>query len=514
MSAASVLTGPRSGAPSGAGARPWLVRAAVVLAGIAGVLTLALAPPTRLAPIVAGLFVALLVLKRPIVGIALVLVSVPFGTAFTFGGAAASSSSAASGSASGLAINASEIMVALVAVAWALRGVRLRSLSIRPSALAAAIVLVVLLMLASITWAISGALAIKEALKWLELLVIMVVTIDEVREDRRRALFILGALLLAGSLEAAYGLFQFATNRGPSSFDVSGALRAYGNFNQPNPFAGYLGTILPLAGVLALAAPIAPRLRVLAAGAGLVVLGGIAISQSRGAQLGVLAAAVVMLVVWSHRTRLLLVPLIAAGAVAVLAAVTHLIPASMTQRIAEVIQYFGVFDVRTVELTPQNFSVVERMAHWQAGWYMFLAHPWLGVGAGNYAAAYPDYYVGPWLNPLGHAHNYYLNTMAELGVVGLALLVLVLWLVFRIVLGGVRFPVPAAPRLREGSADALFWRAVLAGILGSLVVFCTHNVVDNLFVHSINAQLGCLFGLAIIGAERVRMTARASDVAR
>jgi O-antigen ligase len=202
-------------------------------------------------------------------------------------------------------------------------------------------------------------------------------------------------------------------------------------------------------------------------------------------------AAGFLLLVWSHGTRRLLAPT-AAGIVALAAlALTGLLPASLTDRLAQSIAYFGVFDVRTVDLTSENFSVVERMAHWQAGWYMFLDHPWLGVGAGNYAEAYPKYFVSTWLDPLGHAHNYYVNMLAELGVVGGGLLLLVLGLVFRQL---------ARALLRSEGHDP-FWRAVLASVLAGMVVFCVHDLFDNLFVHGVNAQIGVLLGLGVVATD-------------
>jgi O-antigen ligase len=135
------------------------------------------------------------------------------------------------------------------------------------------------------------------------------------------------------------------------------------------------------------------------------------------------------------------------------------------------------------------------MAHWQAGWSMFLDHPWLGVGAGNYPDAYPAYYVGQWLEPLGHAHNYYLNMLAELGVVGGGLLLLLLGLAFRELVGSM---------LRFGPDAGGFWRAVLAGSIGGLIVFCVHNLFDSLFVHSVNVQVGVLLGLGLMAGDAVR----------
>jgi O-antigen ligase len=176
-------------------------------------------------------------------------------------------------------------------------------------------------------------------------------------------------------------------------------------------------------------------------------------------------------------------------------AVSGALPAAILDRLAQTIEYFGVFDVRTVQPTSDNWAIVERMAHWQAGWYMFLDHPWLGVGAGNYAQAYPSYYVSSWVEPLGHAHNYYLNMLAELGVVGGGLLLLLLGLAYRAIAG---------PLVRSEQSGDAFWRAVLAGVFGGVVVFCVHNLFDSLFVHSVNVQIGVLLGLGVVAASAVQ----------
>jgi O-antigen ligase len=222
---------------------------------------------------------------------------------------------------------------------------------------------------------------------------------------------------------------------------------------------------------------------------------GIGLSQSRGAWLGAAVAALILLLVWSRFTRRLLIPCALVGTLAVALALAGLLPAAILDRLAQTIEYFGVFDVRSVEVSSDNWAVVERMAHWQAGWYMFVDHSWLGVGAGNYAQAYPDYFVGIWREPLGHAHNYYLNILAELGVVGGGLLFVLLSLVFAKL---------GRSLVASEQMGGVFWRAVLAGVFGGLVVFCVHNLFDSLFVHSVNVQVGVLLGLGLLAADRLR----------
>ena len=50
---------------------------------------------------------------------------------------------------------------------------------------------------------------------------------------------------------------------------------------------------------------------------------------------------------------------------------------------------------------------------------MYFDHPILGVGIGNYPDAYPRYFITIFVDPLGHAHNYYINIAAETGSIGL-----------------------------------------------------------------------------------------------
>jgi O-antigen ligase len=174
----------------------------------------------------------------------------------------------------------------------------------------------------------------------------------------------------------------------------------------------------------------------------------------------------------------------------VLLTAANVVPGGWSDRLVAIVENFGIFDVRTVEVTGENFAVVERMAHWQVAWYMLLDHPLLGVGVGNYPAAYDDYALPGWREALGHAHNYYLNMAAEAGVLGLAALLLLLVSVFRTLARGLR----AQP---AGS----FARSLLVGLLGSFIVLCVHNLFDNLLVHGMPVQVGLLMGLAVIGAE-------------
>ena len=87
-------------------------------------------------------------------------------------------------------------------------------------------------------------------------------------------------------------------------------MRAHGHFSQPNPFAGYLSTALPLA--LALAFLVRDRAVRWAWPGAALLAAGVGLSFSRGAWLGIATAGVAMLAAASERSRRLLAPLAAA----------------------------------------------------------------------------------------------------------------------------------------------------------------------------------------------------------
>ncbi len=465
---------------------PLAATARLVLWGLAIVgLGVAVAVPEQAQDAALGVVAggaALAAVVQPLIALPLLLLAIPFGSRGSTGDASTDPT-----------VGVAELAVALLAVAWLARGVRRRELHIQAGGVVVLSVAMAALAGLSIGYAEDRAAAIKEALKWLELALALVIVVDLAREQMA-ARIVIGAMLVAGAAEATYGAMQFVTDSGPGAFELQGALRAFGHFDQPNPFAGYLTTLLPLAVCMALCRANPVIFRWLASGASLLMTAAIGLSQSRGAWLGATVAGLSLLLLWSPRTRRLLVPLSVGGVFVGALALSGFLPAAILDRVAQAVEYFGVFDVRTVEVTSDNWAIVERMAHWQAGWYMFLDHPWLGVGAGNYAAAYPLYFVGSWLEPLGHAHNYYLNMLAELGVVGCGLLLLLLAVAFRQLGTGL---------LQSVAMTDSFWRSVLAGVVGGLVVFCVHNMFDSLFVHSVNIQIGVLLGLGILATQQL-----------
>ncbi len=380
-------------------------------------------------------------------------------------------------------------LVALTAGAWLLRGLAARRIDFRPPPLMWPLLAFVWIAGLSLTQAGSWQEGVTEWLKWGEFAIVYLLTAQVI--NTRNRLLVIIALFLAGLMQAAVGAYQFFGQVGPKAFILSGRfMRAHGTFQQPNPYAGYLGYLTPVAVSLGLAAvkqwwhTRKTQNLVIFVVCALIIVGlitGILMSWSRGAWMGLAAGLAIVVALSNRRTAA-----IAAGGILTLLLLTMLVgtswlPESLIARVEGLGNYVsGANLAGTTEITDANFSVLERLAHWQAGLQMFADHPWLGVGIGNYAVAYPAYAPAHWYTPLGHAHNIFINFLAETGALGLAAFA-VFWL-------GVGYWT-----LRR-SRDAGQRGAIAVGLLGAWTYLTVHNLFDNLFVQHIQLQLALLLG--------------------
>jgi O-Antigen ligase len=79
----------------------------------------------------------------------------------------------------------------------------------------------------------------------------------------------------------------------------------------------------------------------------------------------------------------------------------------------------GDLNLRLLSLSPNG-----RVIFWKAGWHDFTAHPVVGSGGGSFARYWSTH--RPVKIHIRNAHSLYLETLAELGVVGLAVLLVAL----------------------------------------------------------------------------------------
>jgi len=340
--------------------------------------------------------------------------------------------------------------------------------------------------------AVNPALVLKEALKWLQIAVALIILADLMRESsgRRIVAWTAGTAVL---LQAALGLVQTAAAVGPVGFVVGGVLRAFGTFDQPNPYGGYLGIHLPL--ILAAAVYARGSRRRWLALLGVVVLMAVVASRSRGAWLGIGASSLIVVLAAGRQATPWPRGLIALAAAVVLAIAVAmsggLFDRVLPPDISRTLQGEHPVDDVVRHRAHDDFAIAQRVAHWAAGWRMFQDRPVLGVGAGNFDDAYRAYALQPFDEPLGHAHNVALNFGAEAGLPGMLMIAgLGVW--------ALAIAVAAVRRARH---TAFEWSAV--GALGALVGFATHNLVDSLFVSGMGILFALFVALALVVPSRM-----------
>lgn len=457
----------------------WFGLALAIIAGALIVL-----PMLGAVAIVGGALALIALLRWPELGLYALIFAVPYGSWFPIPISVGN-------------LTAVDLLVAVVIALWLARMiVQRRGIYIDWPPLAIPFAIFLFTAMLSMTAALSLQFAAKEFVKWAEMFAIYVFVANNLDAPKiTRALI---ALVLAGLSEAAIGIYQFLFRVGPEGFALFGRfIRAYGTFEQPNPYAGYLGLIIPIVFGIVLGALFrrqkaldrdlsetrSLRLALFAVVSLAAMLAALGMSWSRGAWLGVAAGLVVTVIAQSRRAFAFSMAAALVLAFVIFLSSVNVIPNAIAARLSGIGDYFGVFDVRGVKVDDANFAIVERMAHWQAAWEMFSDHPLLGVGFGNYQVIYPVYALPHWSDPLGHAHNYYLNVAAEAGLIGLSAYA-ILWM--------------AAfwQGWRAVSVSRGTWRGIAAGWLGVLVALSVHNGFDNLFVHGLHVQAGIGLGIA------------------
>ncbi|MGI8424126.1 MAG: O-antigen ligase family protein [Chloroflexota bacterium] len=464
MAALTDTTSPGAGVtPTARPPSPWLLVAPL---GIA----LALLPPVATLPLALGLIGATVLLGRPRWSLYLLALTVPYQGLLDV-------------TIDDIRLSITEGVVALLLLAWVTQVLTRRARPVPSSPLLGVIAALLVCFMLTVFVAPELNLAAKEMLKWMELAAVFVAGSSLLETPAQRRTLLVW-LLGAGASQAIVGLLQSALRIGPGHFMIGGVvMRAYGSFEQPNPFGGYMGLSVPLAVSLAAFGLPPGRARRAAITVAILTGTGLLLTFSRGAWVAQIVALLLVLCIGSVQARQVLT----AGSVFLVilfTALWPLLPGELTERLRSVVvSALDLPGARDAVVTPENWAVQERLSQWYAGWRMFLDNPILGVGIGNYNAAYDVYRLEQWPVALGHAHNHYLTIAAEAGFAGFLMFVLLWVTVFRACAVAIR----TAPGRLE--------RATAIGILSSLAAFATHNLFDVLFVHGMGVTLGLLLTL-------------------
>lgn len=139
-------------------------------------------------------------------------------------------------------------------------------------------------------------------------------------------------------------------------------------------------------------------------------------------------------------------------------------------------------DAAAVDLNPRASE--SRTGIWLSAWAIGKAHPFTGVGPGNFAQAFEQYKVSPNLLPVGHAHNQWLDEWATSGLPGV--------LAFSLLLGTVAI----ALWRRRGQADGMPAAALAAwcGLAAASLFECHFSDAEVVMLALFGAGMALLPG--------------------
>jgi O-antigen ligase len=225
--------------------------------------------------------------------------------------------------------------------------------------------------------------------------------------DHRSAFILQGGIVL---VVAAYALYVMTLGR----ITGAGRLDPGAGMYDSNDMAAMLALTFPLA--MDLARTQRGRMRLLMAGAALLLVAVILASGSRGGLLGLGMGAVVFALGMKGSSRLAAV----AGIALAVAGLWTFSPSFQTR----------VESMTNLEDDYNLTDEVGRKAVWERGRQYIRENPVLGVGAGNFPVAEGEYfrvtYVGLRGGKWSSAHNAYIQAYAELGLIGGTLFVAML----------------------------------------------------------------------------------------
>lgn len=256
---------------------------------------------------------------------------------------------------------------------------------------------------------------------------------------------------------------------------------------NPNHLGALLAMLLPLSAVLAVRTQGRARLFVLAGVT--VAVSELAITASRGAWVAVVAAGAVLAVLFRHqlrphRRRLVLVA--GAGIVLIVVVLAVLGPAGVTK-----------IEPGSLARTGPGSTLDLRFELWSTAWRMAADHPVVGVGPDVFPVVFPAYesdrfmlLYGPFTIANG-AHNVFLNSLANLGVAGLASFLALL------VAAGTRM----ARSWRSLDGERRLLAAALAAALAAYLVQACLNTQTVALSLCFWVLLGLLMSVSSAGAE-------------
>lgn len=300
-----------------------------------------------------------------------------------------------------------------------------------------------------------------ELLKWGAYVLLFFLTSEAFRAENHLRQFV-WFLVILGFVVSLFGIVQHFAYDGKLYWSVTlpSGVVPFGPFVDSDHFAGFVELTAPLGLALLLFRSRRQEQALLLLVLTVVPIGALILCASRGGILGLILE-LVLLASLSGAHRIERKRLLGAAAI-VLVTGTFVLWLGVSQAIDR----FGL-------LTRGGFTRNLRVSMYEDTWRIFADHPWVGTGLGTLIAVYPHY--ASFYNGLtvDHAHNDYLELLAETGLVGALCGAAFVGLLFWRGLVNVRF------------AEQGHTRAFLAGSLAACAGLLVHSLVDfNLHIPS------------------------------
>lgn len=317
----------------------------------------------------------------------------------------------------------------------------------------------------TVVWAQSSGASLTALYQYGLTFLLLPIAYTAVRQPKDLKIVLI-ATVLGATVAAASAILQ------PPNSEVIESTRATGTIGDPNELAAamLIGLSLGAGFVLARSSVLLRMMGLLAIA---LCAAALFFSASRG---GLVALAVVMLVasVTAGRWRTTMITMLVVVTAGGLLYFTQFAPLPARERITNLNTGSG------------------RTELWAVGLRMFQAHPFGGVGIGNYQAASPDYVLQSGFLPNANlifaahkvAHNSYLEELADTGVPGLLLLLAIIGVCLRCMLTAARIAAE-----RENVTLEAFARAVFLASTGMLTA--------EFFISDIHDKV--LWGLLALG---------------
>jgi tetratricopeptide (TPR) repeat protein len=258
--------------------------------------------------------------------------------------------------------------------------------------------------------AVSWKLALSESLNFMMIIAVMTL-VSIYASTRERIGYVLYILLAVGLIAAIYGLVQY--------FEGSASAPLDSFFAWHNPAGGYFASILMIFLALVFTQTPSSKAGRLGWTGKIVIEAALLLTLSRGSWLAAILSGILLWMLLGvkrtfNKTSVLIAVLFAVVVISGLSLVggrSFLTPV-----------YHRVISFSATE----DFSMQGRENFYSAAHEMFNDHMVTGSGLGSYGFLYPQYQTDPRFFARD-PHSFYLRLMAEGGIFGIALIIVILW---------------------------------------------------------------------------------------